>query len=101
MNPRMVIEHYLITEKKKTGAALLNAVEKVTKYEDIAAEFVLWLKQRNYDFEQPVSVEGYTAKDIYELSPDMDGIGVYNYLVFLRDEPRIAKEYLKEGLKSI
>ena len=100
MNPRMIIEHYLITEKKITGAAMLKAVEKVTKYDDISAEFILWLGQRNYDFEQPISVEGYTAKDIYELAPDMDGIGVYNYLVFLRDDPRVAKEYIKEGLKA-
>ena len=99
MNHKMMIENYLISEKKIFGATLLKAMAKVTKYEDIETEFCLWLEQRNYDFGQPISINGHTAKEIYELAPDLDGIGVYNYLVFLRDNPRIAEEYIKEGLK--
>lgn len=44
-----------------------------------------------------VSVEGYTAKKISELAPFMNAVGIYNFLVLLREQPEKAKVYITEG----
>lgn len=101
MNPKAAIEKYIITELGLTSSQMLDVFDKITKYEDIMTEFSIWLEHRSYDFDQPVVVEGYSAKDIFELNHDFDGIGVYNFLITLREQPEIAKKYIKEGFISL
>ena len=100
MNPKAKIERYLISDLKLTGGLMLDVFDKITKYEDIMTEFAIWLDQRNYNFEQPISVENYTAKDIYDINPELDGIGAYNMLISLRDNPENAKKLIASGLKT-
>ncbi len=85
---------YLRNEKGNTEIVAERLIEKVEKYEDIAEEFGRWLEERDYEAENPVTVNGYTAKQIYELAPGLDGIGVYNFLVTLRDDPESVEEII-------
>ena len=95
MEPKVI--HYLIHEKHCSDAQIESALRKITKYDDIYQEFLAWLEQRNYQTPTQVTVEGYSAQDIYDKANFLDGIGVYNLLVDLRDEPERVKQYIAEG----
>lgn len=86
---------YLLLEKGIKEEQVAAVVQKIKKYDDIYDEFCYWLENRNYEKENPVEIEGYTAKRIFELNPDLDGIGVYNFLVTLRDDPKRAIHYIE------
>ncbi len=90
------IEKYLVEERRVESPVVRKMLrEKVMKYEDIAEEFLRWLETREY--EERVEIGGYTAKRIHEIAPQLAGIGVYNFLVTLRDDPEGAKEIIDEG----
>lgn len=90
------IEEYLVEERGVESPVVRGMLrEKVTKYDDIAEEFSRWLETREYEDE--VEVGGYTAKRIHEMAPQLAGIGVFNFLVTLRDEPEEAQKVIDEG----
>ena len=64
---------------------------------DIALEFEEWIVSQNYKTENPIEIEGYTAKDISELASFMKGLGVYNFMIYLREYPEEALSDIKEG----
>ena len=101
MKNQALLERYLVTELKITGGMMLTMADKIQKYDDIYDEFCYWLKNRNYDKDNPIKVEGYTAKQIFELNPKLDGIGVYNFMITLREYPERAKEYIKSGFEDL
>lgn len=101
MNSQVLLEKYLVTELKITGARLFIIADKIKKYDDIYGEFCYWLENRNYDKADPLVVNGYTAKQIYQINPELDGIGVYNFLITLREHPQQAKEYIESGFKKL
>ena len=101
MNSQILLEKYLVSELKVTGGTLFAMMDKIKKYDDIYNEFCYWLEKRNYDKESPLAVNGYTAKQIYELNPKLDGIGVYNFLITLREKPEQAKEYIESGFPEL
>ncbi len=72
--------------------------KKISKYEDIYSEFLNWLSNRNYI--DGIRVESYSGKQIHELAPNLSGIGVYNFLVTLRDNPELAREIIQSGFKT-
>ena len=71
-----------------------------TKNHDDSKEFLEWIEIRNFDFENPVIIEGYTAKQVYAIEPSLDVAGVYNFMVTLREEPDKAKDYIKRGFPT-
>ena len=73
--------------------------EKVSKYEDIRKEFEFWISNKSYITENSLVVGGYTAQGIFKLAPFMDGLGVFNFMVTLREDPIKAKEYIDGGFK--
>ena len=91
------ILNYLTQEKNKTPVVAQMVAEKLCRYEDIKNEFLKWLETRSFDFDDPLVVSGYTAKDIAKMAPFMDGTGVYNFMVTLREKPDSAKQYIEEG----
>ena len=95
------IYNYLVNEKNNSKAVASTITEKVCRHEDIKNEFLKWLEKRNYDFDNPLTISGYTAKDIVKMAPFMDGIGVYTFMVTLREKPDKAKQYIKEGFKIL
>lgn len=70
--------------------------EKVTRYDDIKQEFMKWLRTGELP-EDGVEIEGYRAKDIAKLAKFMDGVGVYNFMVDLRERPEVAKKHIADG----
>ena len=90
------IEQYLINEKHNTPLIAEKNAAGICKYNDIKQEFLKWLKERNYDNASLV-IDGYTAKDIHQMAPFMDGAGVYNFMATLRDNPKAATEIIEEG----
>ncbi len=91
------IDNYL-REEKQIDSELVREmlIKKITKYDDILQEFIQWLEARSYEHARVV-IDGYNAQKIYELAPQLDGIGVYNFLVTLRDEPQEAQAIINEG----
>ena len=95
-----IIAEYLLNEKQMTEVVAAMTEKKVSKYDDIRNEFEFWLENRSYNVDVPLSIEGYTAQDIYNLAPFLDGVGVFNFMVTLRDNPAKAKEYIDGGFKQ-
>ena len=88
-------------DKSIGGITLDGLVEKLSKYDDIKDEFIKWSKQQSYDFEKPVKSGDYTAKEIAKTAPNLNGIGVYTFMVTLRDKPEQAKQYIEEGFTEL
>jgi len=91
------IVKYFIEEKGTTEAVAKILSKTIIKYEDIRDEFINWLETRDFDFESPVIIEGYTAKQIFEIEPSLDAAGIYNFMVTLREQPEKGMEYIKNG----
>ncbi len=92
-----IIVDYLINERQLSPYAAERVAAKVQRYEDIKAEFLHWLETRRYDAADPVVVNNYTAAQIAELAPGLDGIGVYNFLTDMRDDPEYGERTIREG----
>ena len=74
-----------------------RTAKKLGRHPDISAELLSWILSREYKSVSPVVVEGYTAADIVKLAPFMDGVGVFTFLVSLREEPQKAKSQIAAG----
>ena len=87
-----------------TGALGLNTVlaeryyKQITKYDDIKAEFEACIANDRFP-DEGLTIEGFAVKDIAEMAPFMNYLGVYNFMVSLRDEPEKAKRAISEGFK--
>lgn len=88
--------NYLIEELNQSERVAKRNAAKLCKYEDIKNEFIEWTKSNIFE-ETGISVDGYTAKKISELAPFMNGVGVYSFMVTLRDNPELAHETIKAG----
>lgn len=91
------IKQYLLNEKKLTPVITERMLLKFEKHRDIADEFVLWLQTKDYVVDNPVTVEGYTADDIHKAAPFLDGVGVFNFMISLREQPEKAKQQIASG----
>ena len=94
-----IIKEYLLNEKQMTEVVAVRTEQKVSKYDDIRIEFERWIKNRTYNTDNPLVVNGYTAQDICQHAPFMDGLGVFTFMVSMRDDPEKAKQYMDEGFK--
>ena len=92
-----LVKDYLIDELKVNEVVGKKIFSDVSKHNDIYNEFTKYLVQKKYDLENAISVEGYTALDISKLNPSFSGIGVYNFLSSLRNNPEWAKEQIAKG----
>ena len=66
-------------------------------HDDIRTELENWIVKRDYVKDNPLTIEGYSADDISKLAPFMDGVGVYNFMVTLRERPENGKRIIAEG----
>lgn len=87
-------------ENKMPKPVLAQKLKKFDKHKDIAAEFEIWIKERTYKTEGAVTVEGYTAKKLVELSEYLNGDGAFMLLIELRENPKKAHERIKDGFKK-
>ena len=70
-----------------------------SRHSDIAAEFEQWIADRTYKTQGAVSVEGYNAKKLSELSEYLNGDGAFILLIELRENPCKAHERIDRGFK--
>lgn len=76
---------------------LKRKMSKLAAHPDIAEEFASWIENQVFLDENCVTVDGYTAKKIADLSEFLYGEGAFMLLIELRDDPTRAYERIKEG----
>ena len=91
-----IINHLVNVRKQKPEVAAKISLP-LEKHDDIRAELEKWIEERVYTRDNPLTIEGYTAEMISKLAPFMDGVGVYNFMVTLRERPDNAKRIIAEG----
>ena len=91
------IKNYLINVRKQKPEVVAKIMLPLEGHDDIRAELEQWIERREYPQDNPLTVEGYTAEAISKLAPFMDGVGVYNFMVSLRERPDNAKRIIAEG----
>ena len=74
-----------------------KSIEKLRSHEDVYLEFLLYTVTGVYIEEDALSIQGYTAKQI-SAETKLTPLGVFNYLIYLREKPQEALENLKKGL---
>ena len=94
-----IIMEYLLSEKQMTESLALRTEKKIAKHDDIRAGFEDWISNRSYKTDAPLVIGGYTAQDVHDLAPFMDGLGVYTFMVTLREDEIKAKGYIASGFK--
>lgn len=94
MNKDKVIK-YCINDLKVNEKEAERLFGVVSKFEDIYAEFLNWLE--THEFSDEFKVSNYSPLDIHKLAPRFNGIGVYNFLVTIREEPELAEEIIRTG----
>lgn len=87
---------YLIETLNQSERTAKRNLAKLSKYDDIKLEFENWIDTQEYPV-VGIEIEGYNAIKISELAPFMNGVGVYNFLVTLRDNPIVAKQTIADG----
>ena len=75
---------------------LKSKISMFEKHSDIAAEFAEWIDTGVYK-NNGITVQGYTAKSLSEISPLLDGEGAFSFLIQLRENPSRALKKLEKG----
>ena len=88
---------YLVGVRGQKPEVAAKIVSPLAKHDDIRAELETWIATREFPRDNPLTVGGYTAEAIFKLAPFMDGVGVYNFMVTLRERPENAKRIIAEG----
>jgi len=91
------IINYLVNERKQKPEVASKIASPFEKHGDIRAELEAWIEKRTFAQDNPLTIEGYTAEAISKLASFMDGVGVYNFMVSLRERPDNAKRIIAEG----
>ena len=74
-------------------------VAAFSRHSDIAEEFEQWITDRTYKEEGAVTIEGYTASKLSELSEYLNGDGAFVLLIELREQPEKAHKRIGQGFK--
>lgn len=88
---------YFIKELQCSEEVAKNMIERFKSQEDIFSEFLYWFDNKEFVKENPVAIDGYTAKGLFEQFDIME-IGAFNLMLSLRIEHDDALEYIKQGL---
>ena len=90
------IKTYLLDELKQSERVAKMNVDKLSKHQDIRTEFEYWIETRKYPIDG-ICIEGYSAEAIHKLAPFMNGLGVYKFLILLKETPDLAKKTIADG----
>ncbi|MDU1413524.1 MAG: hypothetical protein E6929_11990 [Clostridium sp.] len=90
------VDEYLAYVLKYEVEEIDFARNKLLNHPDIFKSFYNYVLNEEFP-EDSLSVEGYTARQLYE-STYLEPIGAYNYLIYLRNNPKRAIMNLKKGL---
>ena len=91
------IINYLVDVRNQKPNVAKKVASPFEAHKDIRNELEGWIETNEYMRNNPLTIEGYTAEMIYKLAPFMDGVGVYNFMVTLRERPDNAKRIIAEG----
>ena len=91
------IINYLVNMRHQKPEVAAKISLPFERHDDIRAELENWIERQEYHQDNHLEIEGYTAEMISKLAPFMDGVGVYNFLVTLRERPDNAKRIIAEG----
>lgn len=72
-------------------------LSKLEKHPDIAGEFALWIDTQSFKKDNCVSVSGYTAESLAQISELLNSEAVFMLLAELRNEPEKAKARITAG----
>lgn len=87
-------------ENSKLPKELINQkLEKFDNNPDIASEFEHWIETGDYIENEAISVEGYTAKSLSNLSRYLNGEGAFLILIELREDSKTGLKRITEGFK--
>ena len=87
-------------EKKNLPKPIVEQkVAAFGRHSDIAEEFEQWITDRTYKSQDAVTIEGYTAKKLSELSEHLNGDGAFVLLIELREHPEKARKRITNGFK--
>ncbi len=87
-------------KENNTPAFLLpGKIKKLQKHSDIASEFEYWIQHHSFKENGVISVEGYTAKQLSEISEYLKGEGAFMMLIELRENPKKALASISKGFK--
>lgn len=91
------IKEYLVDKCQMSPKRANDSYEKLKKHSDLLNEFYFFVQNGRFKSFYPKTSEGFTAQQLFEttyLSP----LGAYNYLIYLRENPKEALEDLRKGL---
>ncbi len=91
------IINYLVNERNQKPNMAAKIASPFEKHGDIRAELESWIDSQRYPADNPLTIEGYTAEMISKLASFMDGVGVYNFMITLRERPDNGKRIISEG----
>jgi len=91
------IKEYLTNTRHQKPEVVAKITQPLERHDDICAELEKWIEKQEYPQNEPLTIEGYTAEAISKLAPFMDGVGVYNFMVTLRERPDYGKRIIAEG----
>ena len=95
--PKKLMEYLEDTEGMSEPLAV-EVLQRLEEYKDLYQEFSSCIQDGKYIFpEDPVSVEGYTARRLVE-EVGFHPIGAYRSLAWLRNDPQTEMEKIKQGL---
>ena len=90
--------YFLIEDIKHYKKRADDMCENLERHFDIAEELWITLDCKGFPIQgHYLTVRGYSAEKLYN-NYNLDVLGAYNYLIFLREEPMRALELLKKGL---
>jgi len=95
--PKDVIINYLISKNKMNMNEAGKVIAKLETHKDLLFEFFEVIETDEFVDKNAIEVEGYTAKRIKETTY-LTVLGAYNYLIYLRNNPKEALADLKKGL---
>lgn len=97
INASNIIDWLLSLDDSFSEDKLERQAEKFLKYEDIAAAVQHHIENDTYD--ESVCICGYTAKKLHdEVGDKLSVVGVYNYMITLKENPENGIKWLKQGL---
>jgi hypothetical protein len=67
------------------------------RHDDIRTELESWIDTKAFPQDSPMIINGYTAEKVAGLAPFMDGVGVYNFMITLRERPDNAEKIIAAG----
>lgn len=91
------IKDYMLYACHMYGERITKEIEKLNRHQDIKMEFYRTLMKEAFPKNRAITVEGYTAQKLIGITR-LTVLGAYNYLIYLREDPKTALDNLKKGL---